>query len=351
MPRTQENLTSLVFSLTRKNIIERKKIFQTMNKIYSNILDMVGNTPILKINSIDTGLCELYVKLENLNPGGSIKDRVGLQMINDAEDKGLLKKGGVIVECTAGNTGLGLALAAKLKGYKLILVIPDKMSKEKVMHLEAMGVDIIFTRSDVEKGHPEHYQDLAAKIVSETPGAFFTDQFNNPSNPKIHETTTGPEIWEQMEGNIDAFVAGVGTGGTISGVGKYLKSKNAKINIVIADPVGSVVADAVNTGSYKYENGSWLVEGIGEDHIPGNLNLDIIDEGIYVSDKDAFEMLNKLLQEEGILAGTSCGTLIHAAVEWCKLQKTPKKVVTLICDTGNKYLSKAYNKEWLEENF
>ena len=161
-----------------------------MNKIYSNILDMVGNTPILKINSIDTGLCELYVKLENLNPGGSIKDRVGLQMITDAENKGLLKKGGVIVECTAGNTGLGLALAAKLKGYKLILVIPDKMSKEKVMHLEAMGVDIVFTRSDVEKGHPEHYQDLAAKIVSETPGAFFTDQFNNPSNPMIHETTT-----------------------------------------------------------------------------------------------------------------------------------------------------------------
>ena len=239
-------------------------------------------------------------------------------MITDAENKGLLKKGGVIVECTAGNTGLGLALAAKLKGYKLILVIPDKMSKEKVMHLEAMGVDIIFTRSDVEKGHPEHYQDLAAKIVSETPGAFFTDQFNNPSNPMIHETTTGPEIWEQMEGNIDAFVAGVGTGGTISGVGKFLKSKNSKINIVIADPVGSVVADAVNTGSYKYENGSWLVEGIGEDHIPGNLNLDIIDEGIYVSDKDAFEMLNKLLQEEGILAGTSCGTLVHAAVEWCK---------------------------------
>ena len=203
-----------------------------MSKIYSNILDMVGNTPMLKINSIDTGVCELYVKLENLNPGGSIKDRVGLKMISDAENKGLLQKGGVIVECTAGNTGLGLALAAKLKGYKLILVIPDKMSQEKVMHLEAMGVEIVFTRSDVEKGHPEHYQDLAAKIVSETPGAFFTDQFNNPSNPTIHETTTGPEIWEQMEGKIDAFVAGVGTGGTISGVGKFLKSKNKDINII-----------------------------------------------------------------------------------------------------------------------
>ena len=321
-----------------------------MSKVYSNILDMVGNTPLLKINNIDTGICELFVKLENLNPGGSIKDRVGLQMIEDAEKNGSLNTGGTIVECTAGNTGLGLALAAKLKGYKLILVIPDKMSQEKVMHLEAMGVDIVFTRSDVEKGHPEHYQDLAAKIVSETPGSFFSDQFNNPSNPYIHETTTGPEIWNQMDGDIDAFVAGVGTGGTISGVGKFLKSKNPNLKLVVADPIGSVVADAVNKGSYKYENGSWLVEGIGEDHIPGNLNLDIIDEGIYVSDKKAFEMLNKLLQEEGILAGTSCGTLLEAAVEWCKAQKEPKKVVTLICDTGNKYLSKAYNKDWVEEN-
>ena len=321
-----------------------------MSKVYSNILDMVGNTPLLKINNIDTGICELFVKLENLNPGGSIKDRVGLQMIEDAEKNGSLNTGGTIVECTAGNTGLGLALAAKLKGYKLILVIPDKMSQEKVMHLEAMGVDIVFTRSDVEKGHPEHYQDLAAKIVSETPGSFFSDQFNNPSNPYIHETTTGPEIWNQMDGDIDAFVAGVGTGGTISGVGKFLKSKNPNLKLVVADPIGSVVADAVNKGSYKYENGSWLVEGIGEDHIPGNLNLDIIDEGIYVSDKKAFEMLNKLLQVEGILAGTSCGTLLEAAVEWCKAQKEPKKVVTLICDTGNKYLSKAYNKEWVEEN-
>ena len=321
-----------------------------MSKVYSNILDMVGNTPLLKINNIDTGICELFVKLENLNPGGSIKDRVGLQMIEDAEKNGSLNTGGTIVECTAGNTGLGLALAAKLKGYKLILVIPDKMSQEKVMHLEAMGVDIVFTRSDVEKGHPEHYQDLAAKIVSETPGSFFSDQFNNPSNPYIHETTTGPEIWNQMDGDIDAFVAGVGTGGTISGVGKFLKSKNPNLKLVVADPIGSVVADAVNKGSYKYENGSWLVEGIGEDHIPGNLNLDIIDEGIYVSDKKAFEMLNKLLQEEGILAGTSCGTLLEAAVEWCKAQKEPKKVVTLICDTGNKYLSKAYNKDWVKEN-
>ena len=318
-----------------------------MKTNFNNLLEMVGNTPVVKVNNIDTGPCDLFVKLENLNPGGSIKDRVGIKIIEEAEKNGSLKPGGVIVECTAGNTGLGLALAAKLKGYELILVIPDKMSQEKVMHLEAMGVDIVFTRSDVEKGHPEHYQEMAAAIVEKTPGAFFADQFSNPANPLVHETTTGPEIWSQMEGNVDAFVAGVGTGGTISGVGKFLKSKNKDIQIVVADPVGSVIADAVNTGNYKYEGGSWLVEGIGEDYIPDNLNLDIIDEGIYVSDKDAFEMLNKLLQEEGILAGTSCGTLVHAAVEWCKLQKTPKKVVTLICDTGNKYLSKAFNKDCL----
>ena len=285
-----------------------------MKTNFNNLLEMVGNTPVVRINNIDTGPCELYVKLENLNPGGSIKDRVGIKIIEEAEKSGSLKPGGTIVECTAGNTGLGLALAAKLKGYDLILVIPDKMSQEKVMHLEAMGVKIVFTRSDVEKGHPEHYQEMAAAIVKKTPGSFFADQFSNPANPLVHETTTGPEIWSQMEGNVDAFVAGVGTGGTISGVGKFLKSQNKDIQIIIADPVGSVVADAVNTGKYKYEGGSWFVEGIGEDYIPDNLNLDIIDEGIYVSDKDAFARVDELLRKEGILAGTSCGTLVDAAI-------------------------------------
>ena len=321
-----------------------------MKTSFNNLLEMVGNTPIVKINNIDTGPCELFVKLENLNPGGSIKDRVGLKIIDEAEKSGALKSGGVIVECTAGNTGLGLALAAKLKGYQLILVIPDKMSREKVMHLEAMGVEIVFTRSDVEKGHPEHYQELAAAIVKKTPGAFFADQFSNPANPLIHETTTGPEIWSQMAGDIDAFVAGVGTGGTISGTGRYLKSKNKDIQIVVADPIGSVVADAVNTGSFKYEGGSWFVEGIGEDYIPDNLDLSVIDEGIYVSDKAAFARVDELLRKEGILAGSSCGTLVDAAITWCQKQTEPKKVVTLICDTGNKYLSKAFNKTWLEEN-
>ena len=342
------NLIARRYLKTRQNTIEKK--INQMKTNFNNLLEMVGNTPVVKVNNIDTGPCDLYVKLENLNPGGSIKDRVGIKIIEEAEKNGSLKPGGVIVECTAGNTGLGLALAAKLKGYELILVIPDKMSQEKVMHLEAMGVDIVFTRSDVEKGHPEHYQEMAAAIVEKTPGAFFADQFSNPANPLVHETTTGPEIWSQMEGNVDAFVAGVGTGGTISGVGKFLKSKNKDIQIVVADPVGSVIADAVNTGNYKYEGGSWLVEGIGEDYIPDNLNLDIIDEGIYVSDEDAFARVDELLRKEGILAGTSCGTLVHAAINWCQKQSESKKVVTLICDTGNKYLSKAFNKDWLVEN-
>jgi cystathionine beta-synthase len=304
----------------------------------------------LKINNIDTGKCDLYVKMESLNPFGSIKDRVGLKMIEDAESQGLLKEGSTIIESTAGNTGLGLALAAKLKGYKLILVIPDKMSEEKIMHLEAMGVEIIMTRSDVENGHPEHYQSIAENLLKTTPNSFFANQFENESNPKVHFETTGPEIWEQMEGNIDAFVAGVGTGGTISGVGAFLKSKNSDIKVVVADPVGSVVADAVNTGEYQYDGGSWSVEGIGEDYIPKNLNLDVIDEGIYVSDVEAFKTIDLLLQKEGILAGSSCGTLVNAAVKWCRNQAEAKTVVTLICDTGNKYLSKAFNKEWIKKN-
>lgn len=321
-----------------------------MKSKFDNVLEMIGNTPVLKINNIDTGKCDLYVKMESLNPFGSIKDRVGLKMIEDAESQGLLKEGSTIIESTAGNTGLGLALAAKLKGYKLILVIPDKMSEEKIMHLEAMGVEIIMTRSDVENGHPEHYQSIAENLLKTTPNSFFANQFENESNPKVHFETTGPEIWEQMEGNIDAFVAGVGTGGTISGVGAFLKSKNSDIKVVVADPVGSVVADAVNTGEYQYDGGSWSVEGIGEDYIPKNLNLDVIDEGIYVSDVEAFKTIDLLLQKEGILAGSSCGTLVNAAVKWCRKQAEAKTVVTLICDTGNKYLSKAFNKEWIKKN-
>ena len=318
--------------------------------IKDSLLDLIGNTPILKLKSLDTGPCNLFVKLESGNPGGSIKDRIGLSIIEEAEASGDLKPGGTIIEATAGNTGLGLALIAALKGYKIILVIPDKMSREKILHLEGLGAEIILTRSDVPEGHPEYYQDLARKIASETPGSFLADQFSNPANPLAHRTTTAPEIWEQMKGNVDAVVAGVGSGGTLTGLAQFFKSKNPDISMVAADPEGSVVADAILTGKYKYEGGSWLVEGVGEDFIPNNFDLSLMDDAEIVSDKEAFEVLQVLLKEEGILGGSSSGTLVAAAAKWCRKQTEPKNVVTFICDTGNKYLSKAFNKSWLHDN-
>ena len=318
--------------------------------IKDSLLDLIGNTPILKLKSLDTGPCNLFVKLESGNPGGSIKDRIGLSIIEEAEASGDLQPGGTIIEATAGNTGLGLALIAALKGYKIILVIPDKMSREKILHLEGLGAEIILTRSDVPEGHPEYYQDLARKIASETPGSFLADQFSNPANPLAHRTTTAPEIWEQMKGNVDAVVAGVGSGGTLTGLAQFFKSKNPNISMVAADPEGSVVADAILTGKYKYEGGSWLVEGVGEDFIPNNFDLSLMDDAEIVSDKEAFEVLQVLLKEEGILGGSSSGTLVAAAAKWCRKQTEPKNVVTFICDTGNKYLSKAFNKSWLHDN-
>ena len=314
-----------------------------------SVLELIGNTPMLEITKIDTGVCSLFVKLENQNPGGSIKDRIGLSIIEEAEKDGRLKPGGTIIEATAGNTGLGLALVAAQKGYRLILIIPDKMSADKVRHLRALGAEIILTRSDVPKGHPEYYQDIAERMVQEIPGAFWASQFDNPANPRAHETGTGPEIWDQMEGNLDAFVAGVGSGGTICGVGRFLKTKNPEIRIVVADPEGSVVAHAVETGEVLYEGGSWLVEGIGEDFIPDILDLSVIDDGEVVSDAEAFTAANELLIKEGILGGSSTGTLLAGALKWCRKQNTPKKVVTLVCDTGNKYLSKAFDEAWLQE--
>ena len=210
------------------------------------------------------------MKLESHNPGGSIKDRIGLSIIEEAEKSGELKPGGTIIEATAGNTGIGLALVAAIKGYKIILVIPDKMSREKILHLEGLGADIILTRSDVPEGHPEYYQDLARKIVSETPGAFLADQFSNPANPLAHRTTTAPEIWEQMDGKMDAMVAGVGSGGTLTGLAEFFKEKDPNIQMVVADPEGSVVADAVRKGSFFYDGGSWLVEGVGEGEAKGS---------------------------------------------------------------------------------
>ena len=318
--------------------------------ITESLLDLVGDTPILKLKSLDTGPCDLYVKLESNNPGGSIKDRIGLSIIEEAEKSGELKPGGTIIEATAGNTGIGLALVAALKGYKIILVIPDKMSREKILHLEGLGAEIVLTRSDVPEGHPEYYQDLARKILSETPGAFLANQFSNPANPLAHRTTTAPEIWKQMNGNVDAVVAGVGSGGTLTGLAEFFKAQDSSISMVAADPEGSIVADAILKGDYNYDGGSWLVEGVGEDFIPNNFDLSLMDDAETVSDKEAFEVLQTLLKEEGILGGSSTGTLVAAAAKWCRKQTKHKNVVTFICDTGNKYLSKAFNKSWLHDN-
>ena len=318
--------------------------------INTSLLSLIGNTPMLKINAFDTGVCELFVKLESHNPGGSIKDRVGLAIIEAAEKSGELQPGGTIIEATAGNTGIGLALVAAIKGYKIILVIPDKMSREKILHLEGLGAEIVLTRSDVPEGHPEYYQDLARKILAETPGSFLANQFSNPANPMIHRTTTGPEIWAQMGGKLDAVVAGVGSGGTITGMAEFFREKDPSIQMVVADPEGSIVADAVLKGSFSYEGGSWLVEGVGEDFIPDNLNVALLDDAEVVSDKEAFQTLQVLIKEEGILGGSSTGTLVAGAVKWCQKQTSPKRVVTFICDTGNKYLSKAFNKSWLLDN-
>ncbi|MDI9411376.1 MAG: pyridoxal-phosphate dependent enzyme [Bacteroidia bacterium] len=314
--------------------------------VYDSLLDMVGNTPMLRLRHLDTGCCELYVKLENLNPGQSIKDRIAVEMVAAAERSGALKPGGTIVEATAGNTGIALALIAALKGYRLVVVMPDKMSEEKVSHLRAMGAEVRMTRSDVAKGHPDYYQDVAERVSKEIPNSIYVNQFANPANPIAHERTTGPEIWEQMGGRIDAFVAGVGSGGTVSGVGRFLKSKDPKVQIILADPAGSILAPLVNEGR-AVEPGSWLVEGIGEDFVPSILDLSLVSKAYTVTDAEAFETVRQLLVKEGVLAGSSVGVLLHAALRYCREQKEPKRVVTLICDSGAKYLSKMYNDFWM----
>ena len=321
-----------------------------MNAINLSLIDLIGKTPVIKIEGFDTGPCELFLKLENQNPGGSIKDRIGLSIIREAERSGELVPGGTIVEATAGNTGIGLALVAALKGYQLILVIPDKMSREKILHLEGLGAKVIVTRSDVSKGHPEYYQDLAESIAKKTPNSFLANQFSNPANALAHRTTTGPEIWDQMDGKVDAIVVGVGSGGTATGLAEFFKQKNSNTEIVIADPEGSVVADAVISGQYKYQGDSWMVEGVGEDFIPTNVDLSLLDDAVTVKDSEAFSTVQKLLRNEGILAGSSSGTLISGAIKWCQKQTSSKKVLTFVCDTGNKYLSKAFNKAWLKDN-
>jgi cystathionine beta-synthase len=309
-------------------------------------LDLIGNTPMVKVTHLDTGPCELFLKLEAQNPGGSIKDRIGLSMIRAAEEAGRVgphqKK---LIEATAGNTGLGLALVAAVKGYELTLVIPDKMSNEKIAHLRAMGAKVVMTRSDVGKGHPQYYQDVAQRLANET-GAFYVNQFENPANPKAHEEGTGPEIAAQLDNDLDAMVVGVGSGGTISGLARAFAKLIPKCEMVLADPKGSVLADYIATG-HLGQAGSWVVEGIGEDFIPVICDLSSVKKSYTITDGESLETARALLRAEGILAGSSSGTLIAAALKYCREQTTKKRVCTFVCDSGNKYLSKMFNDYWM----
>jgi len=310
-------------------------------------LDLIGHTPMVELTKFETGPCKLFVKLENQNPGGSIKDRIGKSMIEAAEQDGRLKPGGTIVEATAGNTGLGLAQVGILKGYKLLLIVPDKMAREKIQHLRAMGAEVQITRSDVGKGHPDYYQDMAQRIAHDI-GGFFVNQFANPANPKAHENGTAPEIWEQLGHKVDAIVVGVGSGGTMTGIARFFARVSPQTQIVLADPIGSILAPLVMTGA-KAEPGSWTIEGIGEDFVPPNCDLSLVHTAYAISDKESVETARALLAKEGILGGSSSGTLLAAALRYCREQTEAKRVVTLVPDSGNKYLSKLYNDFWVIE--
>jgi cystathionine beta-synthase len=300
----------------------------------------------VELTQFDTGPCRLFVKLENQNPGGSIKDRIARSMIETAEQEGKIGPGSTLIEATAGNTGLALALVAAHKGYRLRLVIPDKMSQEKIFHLKALGTEIVMTRSDVGKGHPEYYQDLAERLAREIPNGFYINQFANPANPRAHEDDTGPEIWQQMGQQVDAVVCGVGSGGTLTGLSRFFSRVAPQVNMVLADPKGSVLADYIKTGVLGTA-GSWLVEGIGEDFVPPICDLSRVRETFTIPDAESFETARALLRKEGILAGSSSGTLVVAALRYCQSRSRPERVVTFICDSGNKYLSKMYNDYWM----
>jgi cystathionine beta-synthase len=331
-------------------MIELSAASSTTSKKPPSILSLIGDTPLVEITQMDTGPCQLFLKLENQNPTGSIKDRIALSMVEAAEGEGKLQPGGTVIEATAGNTGLGLALVAGAKGYRVVLVIPDKMSQEKISHVKALGAEVVITRSDVTRGHPEYYQDVAARMAEEIPGGFYVNQFGNPANPLAHERSTGPEIWEQMRHDVDAIVVGVGSGGTLTGLGRFFTRVKPRrgIEMVLADPTGSVLYEYVKTGKLV-ESGSWAVEGIGEDFVPEIADLSFVTDAFEIDDSESFATARELLRREGILGGSSTGTLLSGALRYCRQQTKPKRVVTFVADTGNKYLSKMYNDFWMAE--
>lgn len=318
-------------------------------KYYNSIIELIGNTPLVKLNKLTKGMKPLVLaKIESLNPGGSVKDRIGLNMIEAAEKEGKLKPGGTIIEATSGNTGIGLALVAALKGYKTIFVMTEKASKEKGNYLRALGAEVVIQPMTAKFGEPDHYVSVAKRLAEEIPNSLFPYQYSNPANPGAHYKTTGPEIWNDTDGKITHFISGVGTGGTITGTGKYLKEKNPEIKIIGADPYGSIFKNVKETGIAP-EPIPYLIEGIGQDVMPDNVQMEYIDEIINVNDKDAVEMCRLLSKEEGIFCGGSTGTIAYAALEVAKKLDKNAVIVFIVCDTGERYLSKYHSDDWLRE--
>ncbi|GAB4578223.1 MAG: cystathionine beta-synthase [Anaerolineales bacterium] len=323
-------------------------------QVYDNIVQTIGRTPLVRLSRIGADLpCALYAKVEFFNPGGSVKDRIGLNIIEEAEKSGRLKPGGTVVEATSGNTGVGLAIICALRGYKSVFVMPDKMSQEKIQLLRAFGARVILTPTAVEPDDPRSYYKVSARIAEETPNAILANQYHNPENPRSHYLTTGPELWEQTGGQITDFVATMGTGGTISGTGKFLKEKNPNIRIVGVDSTGSILKEAWENGGVIPPDAqafSYKVEGFGEDFLPSTLDLSLVDEVIRVTDKECFLWARRLTRQEGIFTGGSCGAAISAAVRYCRTLPPDRIVVVLLPDTGARYLSKFYDDKWMREN-
>lgn len=318
--------------------------------IYENILQIIGNTPIIKLKKVAVGPHQFFAKMEYFNPGGSVKDRIAGAIVAQAEKRGELKPGGTIIEATSGNTGLGLALVAAVKGYKCIFVMPDKISEEKRAILRAYGARVVITPTGVEPEDPRSYLSVAKKLVEKTPLSFYANQYHNADNPTEHYRVTGPEIWQQMDGKIDVFVSGAGTGGTISGVGRFLKEKNPKVQVVCADPVGSILYDLFYHKKVVNKPAPYKVEGVGEDMLPENVHMNVIDAVLQVNDPDAFAMTRRLIAEEALCVGPSSGLAMVGALKYAEKLDKPANILVMFPDNGRAYLSKAFNDQWMIEN-